>query len=464
MLYAALVGIKARVLLKGLLSPRRPFDIARDSDFGNLEQDDASTSYSDTAADIQELKAIVRENGFERIVLRGSGHSQNGSTLAMAPGGVKLGLLDGNQDPAGFEIEEHANGISVTTSARIRWIELENFLNARGLAAPVLTDVLETSIGGTLSVGGGYGARSIRHGAQFSGLERIRFVNPEGEEQRIEVVPGGAVERRLIGRLGRDGILLDVTMKVIPYRCLLIRYSCLYRSLAEQLAHLGRLLDDPEFTGLVDRCTLRFRPFDARLCQSTFGFESDSASAFDVSRRTIEKALAPHVYKRRSLNTREHVLEQMDRAHQLVRAMPPYRVWCDFAFADLGACEAFLNDAYRNYRFDATFGLPVRADVAQTQVFGSTPLFREQESGRPYSLGVGLYRFFSDRASATRAREEVGELFQLARSLGGRPYLYGGFPRWVIDDHLERTRPTAIRSSERAVGPEHTRPSSSQAP
>src|SRR5689334_18682158 len=61
----------------------------------------------------------------------------------------------------------------VEVTADSPWLDVERRLNALGRSAPVLPDYLDLTIGGTLSVGG-YGVRSVAHGAQVDHVERLR--------------------------------------------------------------------------------------------------------------------------------------------------------------------------------------------------------------------------------------------------------------------------------------------------
>jgi FAD/FMN-containing dehydrogenase len=60
-----------------------------------------------------------------------------------------------------------------------RWHEVEAAANARGRTIPVLTDNLDTTVGGTLSVGG-IGTRSVSYGRQVDWVDALTLIRPDG--------------------------------------------------------------------------------------------------------------------------------------------------------------------------------------------------------------------------------------------------------------------------------------------
>jgi FAD/FMN-containing dehydrogenase len=149
------------------------------------------------------------------VAIRGAGHSANGRTVS--DGGI---LLVNRADHAECEIQ--ADG-RVEVSARTPWRLLQIELARRGRAAPVLTDYLDLTVGGTLSVGG-YGVRSIADGAQVEHVERLRLICPDGIAVWCSPRERADLFRSSLAGLGQAGVIERVVLRTIPY----VRFTDLY--------------------------------------------------------------------------------------------------------------------------------------------------------------------------------------------------------------------------------------------
>ncbi|WP_434447648.1 FAD-binding protein [Lentzea sp. E54] len=158
-----------------------------------------------TVADISTLVRYGREHGLQ-VVPRGQGHSTGGQ--AQAPGGV---VVDMNQLNDIHEVRSDR----VVVDAGARWSDVLRATLPRGLTPPVLTDYLELTVGGTISVGG-LGGASHHHGAQTDNVLGLEVVAPSGA-----VVSCGPDYNREVfdavraGR-GRSGIITRASLRLVP--------------------------------------------------------------------------------------------------------------------------------------------------------------------------------------------------------------------------------------------------------
>ncbi len=125
-----------------------------------------------SAEDVAAAVAIAREHG-TTLSTRGSGHSQ--SFLAVSDGGLLLDMQ--SLDRVG---SVDSKALTVDVEAGVRWGDLARHLSPLGLAPPVLTNNLDVTVGGTLSIAG-IGVASFRHGTQGDQVAEMDVVTGAGE-------------------------------------------------------------------------------------------------------------------------------------------------------------------------------------------------------------------------------------------------------------------------------------------
>ena len=158
-----------------------------------------------TAADISTVVRYAHEHGLQ-VVPRGQGHSTGGQAQTL--GGV---VVDMNQLN---EIHEVRPG-RVIVDAGARWSDVLRATLPHGMTPPVLTDYLELTVGGTLSVGG-LGGASHHHGAQTDNVLSLDVVTPSGA-----IVSCGPDDHREVfdavrACRGRNGIITRATLRLVP--------------------------------------------------------------------------------------------------------------------------------------------------------------------------------------------------------------------------------------------------------
>jgi cytokinin dehydrogenase len=172
---------------------------------------------------------------------RGEGHSTGGQ--AQQPGGVVL-------DMRGWDEVLAVTSSHVVVQAGARWSSVVAAALPFGVTPPVLTDYLELSVGGTLSVGG-IGGMSHQHGFQVDNVTELEVLVPTGT---IHVCrPGDRLFDLVRGGYGEHGIILRATLRVVPAYSEVWRYRLLYESLPGFLADQRTLLASRRFDYLEGR-------------------------------------------------------------------------------------------------------------------------------------------------------------------------------------------------------------------
>ena len=136
------------------------------SDFGRLvHRTPAAIAVPKSSEDVQVALEMANENGWA-VSVRGASHSQGGQSLA--DGGLCLDMLGLNRV---INIEKE----SVWAESGILWGDIVDELLPLGLVPPVLTNNLNVTVGGTISVGG-IGVSSHRYGIQAENVEALEVV------------------------------------------------------------------------------------------------------------------------------------------------------------------------------------------------------------------------------------------------------------------------------------------------
>ena len=196
-------------------------------------------------ADVAAIVVFAGETGLG-VAARGAGHSTYGQ--AQTAGGVVI-------DMAGLDRVSDVRADRVTAQAGALWGEVLDATLARGCTPAVLTDYLDISVGGTLTVGG-VGGTSYCYGFQVDSVEELGVVtgtgqlvtcSPERNRRLFDAVRAG---------LGQCGIIISATVRVIPAPARARRYRLRYRDLGTFLADQRLLVMQGRFDFLQGQIVL----------------------------------------------------------------------------------------------------------------------------------------------------------------------------------------------------------------
>jgi len=189
---------------------------------------------------VKDVVAMVRfcdQHGL-RVAPRGQGHGTNGQ--AQVEGGLIIETA-----PLAAIGPVGADSTQVTVGAGAKWSDVAKAALAHGLTPPVLTDYLELSVGGTLSVGG-LGGQTHQHGAQVDNVAELHVVTGAGELLRCSPVLHRDLFQAVLAGLGQCAVVVGATLRLVrapeTVRHYLLPYDDLRTFLDDQrlLAHEQR--------------------------------------------------------------------------------------------------------------------------------------------------------------------------------------------------------------------------------
>ncbi|MBO0747333.1 MAG: FAD-binding oxidoreductase [Acidimicrobiaceae bacterium] len=151
---------------------------------------------------VKEAKALG-----EHLRIRSAGHSSN--NLLLEEGGNVLVTQAMNRI---LDVDEDAMTATVQSGAISA--EVDDRLSTRGLGLPIIGDHIHITVGGFASVGG-ISPASHRYGMFVDTVERIQYVNWDGE-----VVTASRTENpdhlyAVLAGLGRHGVIATLTVNII---------------------------------------------------------------------------------------------------------------------------------------------------------------------------------------------------------------------------------------------------------
>lgn len=159
-----------------------------------------------TTEDIVKAVKEARALG-ERLLIRSSGHSSNDLVLEEGGSVLVTQRLDGVLD-----LDEDA--MTVTVGSGAISAEVDDRLSTRGLGLPVVGDHNHITVGGFASVGG-ISPASHRYGMFVDTVERLEYVNWDGEVITASRSENADHFHAVLAGLGRHGIIATLTVRII---------------------------------------------------------------------------------------------------------------------------------------------------------------------------------------------------------------------------------------------------------
>ncbi|QSQ21783.1 FAD-binding oxidoreductase [Pyxidicoccus parkwayensis] len=352
---------------------------------------------------------VARERGVP-VSVRGSGHSMRAQSLC--EGGIVLENAEGAPD-----IFVHEDGL-VEVTTRTRWGELEAALNLAGLTAPVLTDHMATSLGGTLSVAG-YGARSLRYGAHLDQVVRLRLILPDGSARWCSETEDAELFRFALGGFGQVGFIERVVMRTQPYRPVV-------RVQQNRFASMGELVDALAWTAEWDGPSPDHFFSQQKRGEVISVLGASHVDAAEAQATPIPGPARDMVRERTHMMVRPGYFIQARTRPQGPMEALPRQYWSDYCFEYVGlrAFVKALEEGPRERYWDDNCLVRMLCLKRGTVRW---PFDIRSIGSAPRLYGIGVYYRIEpgDDARAERAREAHRDFLARCLELGGRPYLYG---------------------------------------
>ena len=195
-----------------------------------------------SADDVARVVKFAARNSLH-VATRGGGHSQTGQSLSDQ---IVLDTTSLNQVT---RVTEDA----ATAQAGIKWRALVEHLAPRRLSPPVLTNNLDVTVGGTLSMGG-LGVASWRHGTQADNCLELEVVTGTGEIVRCSNEQNRDLFDATRCGVGQFGVITEAVLKVRRHPPRFRSFYLLYDDLAALLDDLKAVMNDARFDNLESWC------------------------------------------------------------------------------------------------------------------------------------------------------------------------------------------------------------------
>lgn len=189
--------------------------------------------------DIIKMVKFARHHGLSVAAARGIGESHSTNGQAQVEAGLVIDMSALNQ------IHE-VNGDNALVDAGVRWHELLLQTVPMGLSPPVLTDYIELSVGGTLSVGG-IGGQASRHGLQVDNVLELWVVTGKGHLVHCSPCKHAELFNAVRSGLGQFGILVKARVRLLNIPPMARVYSAVYADLGTFTSDQAMLVNDQRF-------------------------------------------------------------------------------------------------------------------------------------------------------------------------------------------------------------------------
>lgn len=167
----------------------------------------------------------------------GNSHSTFGQSQA------ECGLVI---DMSGLSTIHAINAHDAVVDAGVRWIELLQATLPLGKSPPVLTDHIDLSIGGTLSVGG-IGGQTPQHGLQVDNVLTLWVVTGNGLLRECSASKNPDLFNAVRAGLGQFAIIVRARIKLRAVPSMVRRYTAVYADVATLIADQITLMNEGRF-------------------------------------------------------------------------------------------------------------------------------------------------------------------------------------------------------------------------
>ena len=138
------------------------------------------------------------------------------------------------------------NDNDALVDAGVRWIDLLQATVPLGKSPPTLTDFIDLSVGGTLSVGG-IGGQAFRHGLQVDNVLELTVVTGQGKLVTCSPSHKSKLFNAVRAGLGQFGIIVRARVRLIDVPTMVRTYTAVYPTVAALTGDQTALINDGRF-------------------------------------------------------------------------------------------------------------------------------------------------------------------------------------------------------------------------
>tara|TARA_B100001750_G_scaffold245615_2_gene265697 strand:- start:503 stop:1945 length:1443 start_codon:yes stop_codon:yes gene_type:complete len=374
------------------------------TDFGHLvERRPAALLKPGSVRDVQRAVRFANRHGIS-VAMRGQAHSCFGQAQALCGIVIDTRTLDAihSIDASGAWVD-----------AGVKWSTLTLATLAEGLTPRVLTDYLELSVGGVLSVGGIGGAMN-RYGFVADNVEALEVVTGDG---CLHTLRHGDLFRSVPGSLGQFALIVRAKVSLDPAPTQARVYDLVYTDLSQFIADQRTVANDERFDFLEGQLIAND--------SGGFDFLLQAAMWFDAGSEPDDAALLAGLSPVATTTTDQPYFDWLNRvaaAEGFLRSIGLWETphpWSDL-FLDDRSVESYMRWTLdRLSPADLGFGLallyPFKRRATRAR-YVATPNSR-------LVWAFDLLRFpFPDPAVIQALLDQNRELYEEAARLGGKRY------------------------------------------
>ncbi len=189
--------------------------------------------------DIVKMVRFARAHGLKVAAGRGIGESHSTQGQAQVEAGIFI-------DMSALSTIHALQPGSAWVDAGVRWEQLLAATVPLGKSPPTLTDFIELSIGGTLSVGG-IGGQAFRWGLQVDNVLELDVVTGLGELVRCSPWQNRFLFDAVRGGLGQFGIIVRARVRLVDVPGRVRMYTARYDNLETLMRDQRQLIEDGRF-------------------------------------------------------------------------------------------------------------------------------------------------------------------------------------------------------------------------
>ena len=193
-----------------------------------------------TVREVQDVVAFAGPRGLP-VSARGGGYSLYGQGQTQGGFVLDMGALN--------QVDCTPGERTLVAGAGARWRDVVRAALAEGLAPPVLTDHLGSSVGGVLSTGG-IGTSSHRHGLVADSVVELDVVTGTGESVTCSSDRHPDLFDAVLAGLGQCALIVRATLRLHPAPERVRRYRLYHHTPVTFFADQRRLVRDGRFSHL----------------------------------------------------------------------------------------------------------------------------------------------------------------------------------------------------------------------
>lgn len=317
-----------------------------------------------------EMAAAVTEaiSSGSKLTLRGLAHSAGGQALPADSVVVDLSRMN-----AVGVVDPERKTIRCEAGALLR--DVVSATLEHGLLPRALTNLLDLTVGGVLSVGGGIGQGSHRHGPLAANVAELEVVTGNGSLRSCSRTEDRDLYDAVLGGLGRCGVIVSAEVELRPIRSHIRTYFLLYDDVHCWIQDQCRLARSGAIDSMEGLCSASIQGLRGtggrRVSFAEWFFPLQISIEYDGAPPKLPDGLSPF----RVLHVEDDAIEHFptrhdmrfkmvrrlgawERPHPYVSAFIGAEALADVLPAVLDALPLFLGDANRGAFFMAKDGAP----------------------------------------------------------------------------------------------------------